>query len=67
MELMTTCLEKLIKRLRGGIPEPYLGKMAVSIVKALHYLKEKQGVMHRGKLYEMFFSAYVYYFVAIFK
>ncbi|XP_031575003.1 dual specificity mitogen-activated protein kinase kinase 7-like [Actinia tenebrosa] len=47
MELMTTCLDKLIKRLQGPIPEHILGKMAVAIVNALHYLKEKHGVMHR--------------------
>ncbi|KRY14118.1 Dual specificity mitogen-activated protein kinase kinase 7, partial [Trichinella patagoniensis] len=47
MELMATCLEKLIKQLGSGIPEQMLGKMAVSIVKALHYLKEKQGIIHR--------------------
>ncbi|KAK3739594.1 hypothetical protein QZH41_011221, partial [Actinostola sp. cb2023] len=47
MELMTTCLDKLIKRLQGPIPEYILGKMVVAIVNALHYLKEQHGVMHR--------------------
>ncbi|VDP17662.1 unnamed protein product [Soboliphyme baturini] len=47
MELMTTCLDKLIKAIRTGIPERVLGKMAVSIVKALDYLKEKLGIIHR--------------------
>jgi len=47
MELMATCLDKLIKRIKSGIPEPILGKMAVSVVKALLYLKEKQGIIHR--------------------
>lgn len=31
MELMTTCLDKLIKRLKGPIPEYILGKMAVAV------------------------------------
>uniref|UniRef100_A0A914WBQ5 mitogen-activated protein kinase kinase n=2 Tax=Plectus sambesii TaxID=2011161 RepID=A0A914WBQ5_9BILA len=47
MELMATCLEKLSKRLKGPIPEPILGKMAVSVVKALDYLKDVQGIIHR--------------------
>ncbi|KAL5012403.1 hypothetical protein ScPMuIL_010954 [Solemya velum] len=47
MELMSTCLDKLLKRTRRPIPEMILGKMAVAIVKALHYLKEKHGVIHR--------------------
>lgn len=47
MELMTTCLDKLMKKLQGPIPEDMLGKISVSIVKALNYLKETHGVMHR--------------------
>lgn len=47
MELMSTCLDKLLKKTRRPIPEKILGKMAVAIVKALHYLKEKHGVIHR--------------------
>lgn len=47
MELMTTCLDKLMKKLQGPIPEDVLGKISVSIVKALNYLKETHGVMHR--------------------
>uniref|UniRef100_A0A8D3B384 Dual specificity mitogen-activated protein kinase kinase 7 n=1 Tax=Scophthalmus maximus TaxID=52904 RepID=A0A8D3B384_SCOMX len=59
MELMGTCAEKLKKRIQGPIPERILGKMTVavsggnthrdgeSIVKALLYLKEKHGVIHR--------------------
>ncbi|CAO2630930.1 Dual specificity mitogen-activated protein kinase kinase 7 [Lemmus lemmus] len=43
MELMGTCAEKLKKRMQGPIPERILGK----IVKALYYLKEKHGVIHR--------------------
>ncbi|XP_013786819.2 dual specificity mitogen-activated protein kinase kinase 7-like isoform X2 [Limulus polyphemus] len=47
MELMSTCLDKLIKRLKKPIPEMILGKIAVATVNALHYLKEKHGVIHR--------------------
>ncbi|XP_077986899.1 dual specificity mitogen-activated protein kinase kinase 7-like [Glandiceps talaboti] len=47
MELMATCVEKLMKRLQGPVPERILGKMTVAIVKALHYLKERHGVIHR--------------------
>ncbi|KTG45464.1 hypothetical protein cypCar_00000770 [Cyprinus carpio] len=47
MELMGTCAEKLKKRIQGPIPEAILGKMTVAIVKALLYLKEKHGVIHR--------------------
>ena len=31
MELMTTCLDKLMRRLQGPIPENILGKMAVAV------------------------------------
>ncbi|XP_063983736.1 dual specificity mitogen-activated protein kinase kinase 7-like [Diachasmimorpha longicaudata] len=47
MELMATCLDKLLKRLRQAIPEDFLGKVTVATVKALSYLKEKHGVIHR--------------------
>lgn len=47
MELMSTCLDKLLKRTRLPIPEKILGKMAVAIVRALDYLKERHGVIHR--------------------
>ncbi|XP_065275720.1 dual specificity mitogen-activated protein kinase kinase 7 [Emys orbicularis] len=47
MELMGTCAEKLKKRIQGPIPERILGKMTVAIVKALYYLKEKHGIIHR--------------------
>nr|CAG4638542.1 EOG090X08J3 [Cyclestheria hislopi] len=47
MELMATCFDKLLKRLRQPIPEPIIGKIAVATVRALHYLKEKHGVIHR--------------------
>ncbi|KAK4025489.1 dual specificity mitogen-activated protein kinase kinase 7 [Daphnia magna] len=47
MELMGTCFDKLLKRLRKPISEPIIGKIAVATVKALHYLKETHGVIHR--------------------
>ncbi|XP_043216999.1 dual specificity mitogen-activated protein kinase kinase 7-like isoform X1 [Amphibalanus amphitrite] len=48
MELMATCLDKLLKKLGNKpIPEPILGKITVSTVKALHYLKDQHGVIHR--------------------
>jgi len=47
MELMGTCLEKLLKTTRTPIPEPILGKIALYVVKALQYLKREHGVMHR--------------------
>lgn len=31
MELMTTCLDKLMKKLQGPIPEEVLGKISVSV------------------------------------
>ena len=69
MELMATCFDKLLKRLRQPIIEQIIGKIAVAVsllwrnwissyvltsffdlwqtVKALHYLKETHGVIHR--------------------
>uniref|UniRef100_H2ZIH3 mitogen-activated protein kinase kinase n=1 Tax=Ciona savignyi TaxID=51511 RepID=H2ZIH3_CIOSA len=47
MELMETCFDKLKKKINGPIPENIIGKLTVSVVKALHYLKEKHGVIHR--------------------
>nr|CAD7453173.1 unnamed protein product [Timema tahoe] len=47
MELMATCFDKLLKRLRRAIPEEVLGKITYATVKALHYLKEVHGVIHR--------------------
>ncbi|XP_015794871.1 dual specificity mitogen-activated protein kinase kinase 7 [Tetranychus urticae] len=59
MERMTTCFEKLLKKLnpqtnetnskkkKKGIPQDVLGKVAVATVKALDYLKEKHDVIHR--------------------
>ena len=47
MELMATCMDKLLKRIKEPIPENIIGKVAVATVKALHYLKEKHEVIHR--------------------
>ncbi|XP_057326018.1 dual specificity mitogen-activated protein kinase kinase hemipterous-like [Microplitis mediator] len=47
MELMATCLDKLLKKCRQPIPEDFLGKVTVATVKALSYLKESHGVIHR--------------------
>ncbi|ETN73939.1 hypothetical protein NECAME_13299 [Necator americanus] len=48
MEAMATCLDLLLKRTGNlAIPEPIIGKMSVSVVKALHYLKENHNVIHR--------------------
>ncbi|XP_049804792.1 dual specificity mitogen-activated protein kinase kinase 7-like isoform X2 [Schistocerca nitens] len=47
MELMATCFDKLLKRLHEAIPEDILGKVTCATVKALHYLKETHGVIHR--------------------
>lgn len=47
MELMATCFDKLLKRFRQPVPENILGKIALSTVRALHYLKESHGVIHR--------------------
>ncbi len=49
MELMTTCLDRLLKKTKEGIPEEIVCKMAMSIVKALAYLKSQHKVIHRGK------------------
>ena len=57
MELMATCLEKLQKRLKQPIPERILGKVTVATVRALHFLKEEHGVIHRGKSIENVFLA----------
>jgi mitogen-activated protein kinase kinase 7 len=31
MELMSMCFEKLLKKIKGPIPEPILGKLSVSV------------------------------------
>uniref|UniRef100_A0A336KTZ5 mitogen-activated protein kinase kinase n=1 Tax=Culicoides sonorensis TaxID=179676 RepID=A0A336KTZ5_CULSO len=48
MELMSTCFDRLLKHTNNaGIPERILGKVTVATVKALSYLKDKHGVIHR--------------------
>ena len=47
MELMSTCLDKLLRRTHRPIPEAILGKIVLATVNALHYLKERHGVIHR--------------------
>ncbi|NXV15549.1 MP2K3 kinase, partial [Cepphus grylle] len=51
MELMDTSLDKFYKKVlekKKTIPEDILGKMAVSIVRALEHLHSKLSVIHRG-------------------
>uniref|UniRef100_A0A7E4VUI3 mitogen-activated protein kinase kinase n=1 Tax=Panagrellus redivivus TaxID=6233 RepID=A0A7E4VUI3_PANRE len=51
MEMMATCLEKLYKDhllpQQQFFPVPVLGKISVSVIKALKYLKEQHEIMHR--------------------
>ncbi|KAH7718091.1 mkk7 [Aphelenchoides avenae] len=48
MEHMATCLDKLLdNKFTSGFPEEIIGKVTVSVVHALNYLKEKHSVMHR--------------------
>ena len=47
MELMSTCFDKLLKQLKQPIPEAICGKVAVSTLKALNYLKVRHDVIHR--------------------
>ncbi|ESO86392.1 hypothetical protein LOTGIDRAFT_220713 [Lottia gigantea] len=47
MEIMATCYDKLLKRSGQPIPECILGKTAIAVVKALNYLKDSHGVIHR--------------------
>ncbi|CAB0002631.1 unnamed protein product [Nesidiocoris tenuis] len=47
MELMSTCFDKLLKRLGTPIPEQIIGKVTLATVRALHYLKENHDVIHR--------------------
>ena len=49
MEKMSTCLDRLLKRLSGPVPEEIVCKVAVAVVKALHYLKTEHQVIHRGE------------------
>uniref|UniRef100_A0A915HZZ2 Protein kinase domain-containing protein n=1 Tax=Romanomermis culicivorax TaxID=13658 RepID=A0A915HZZ2_ROMCU len=47
MELMDTCMDKLMQKTHKAVPESIIGKVALSIVKALRYLKDSLGVIHR--------------------
>ncbi|XP_063695505.1 dual specificity mitogen-activated protein kinase kinase hemipterous-like [Culicoides brevitarsis] len=48
MELMATCFDRLLRHTDNkAIPERILGKVTVATVKALSYLKDKHGVIHR--------------------
>ncbi|CAH0559558.1 unnamed protein product [Brassicogethes aeneus] len=47
MELMDTCFEKLLKKLKQPVPEEVLGKVTYAVVEALSYLKDKHDVIHR--------------------
>ncbi|CAL8071972.1 unnamed protein product [Calicophoron daubneyi] len=47
MEVMSTCLDKLLHELHRPFPERVLGKITVAITTALDYLKRKHNVMHR--------------------
>ncbi|KAI1716489.1 protein kinase domain-containing protein [Ditylenchus destructor] len=47
MEVMATCLDKLLQRRKCGLPEQIIGKITLSVVYALDYLKEKHKIMHR--------------------
>ncbi|TPP61839.1 Dual specificity mitogen-activated protein kinase kinase 7 [Fasciola gigantica] len=47
MELMPTCLGRLLRDLSDPFPEHVIGKVVVSIVSALDYLKQKHNVIHR--------------------
>lgn len=47
MEAMATCLDLLLKRTGNKpIPEEIVGKMSVSVVRALDYLKENHVSFH---------------------
>ncbi|CAG9768898.1 unnamed protein product [Ceutorhynchus assimilis] len=47
MELMDTCFDKLLKRLKQPLPENVIGKVGVATVEALAYLKDMHNVIHR--------------------
>ena len=44
MELMATCFDKLLKQINTGVPEHICGKVAVSTLNALNYLKERSQI-----------------------
>lgn len=47
MELMSMCFDKVLKQIKQPIPEAILGKLTVSTLNALNYLKEHHNVIHR--------------------
>ncbi|GMT32409.1 hypothetical protein PFISCL1PPCAC_23706, partial [Pristionchus fissidentatus] len=48
MEVMATCLDRLLRRTGNTpVPEPIIGQIAVSVLTALDYLKEKHHIIHR--------------------
>ncbi|CAK5072608.1 unnamed protein product [Meloidogyne enterolobii] len=54
MEVMSTCLDKLLTSRQKsrppdqvGLPEGIISQIALSVVRALDYLKEKHKIMHR--------------------
>lgn len=57
MELMDTSLDFFYKYiyevLRETIPEKILGQILLSTLNALHYLKEKLQIIHRGTQIEI--------------
>ena len=63
MELMATCFDKLLKQLKQPIPEPICGKVAVATVKALNYLKERHGVIHRYDKKEIILCSQIIKFI----
>ena len=47
---MDTCLGKLLAKMKPApFPEEVIGKIVVTVVKALHYLKTEFAVIHRGE------------------
>ncbi|GMT04158.1 hypothetical protein PENTCL1PPCAC_26332, partial [Pristionchus entomophagus] len=48
MEVMATCLDRLLRRTGNSpVPEGIIGQIAVSVLTALDYLKEKHHIIHR--------------------
>ncbi|CAD6189371.1 unnamed protein product [Caenorhabditis auriculariae] len=48
MECMATCLDRLLHHTNyKPFPETIIGKMMISTVNALHYLKSRHSIMHR--------------------
>jgi len=49
MELMDTCLGKLLAKMKPNpFPEYVIGKIVIAVVTALDYLKTNFSVIHRG-------------------